>query len=285
MGYIDVNGVSLSLPDGRPLLDEVSFRVGEGTTSALIGANGAGKTTLFDLVSGFVEADEGQVVVCGWDVTRLGADGRARLGLGRSFQDARLFPGLTVWETIAAALERQIDVRDPIACALALPAAKRSERAINARVGELLDVMQLGAFRNKFISELSTGTRRIVDLACVLAHDPQVLLFDEPSSGIAQRETEALGPLLLRIRESTGASLLVIEHDMPLITSIADKIIALELGGVIAEGEAAEVVRDPKVVASYLGASEEVIARSGVIDRTPRRRTRRRTSSISAGRN
>ena len=134
------------------------------------------------------------------------------------------------------ALERQLEVRDPVAAALNLPAVADSEAKLRKRVDELIELMGLGAFADKFVSELSTGSRRIVDLACVLAHDPKVILFDEPSSGIAQRETEALGPLLLRIRDATGASLLVIEHDMPLITSISDGMLALDLGRVIARG-------------------------------------------------
>ncbi len=123
--------------------------------------------------------------------------------------------------------------------------------------------MGLDAFRDKFVRELSTGSRRIVDLACVLAHGPSVLLLDEPSSGIAQREAEALGPLLLRIREALGASILVIEHDVTLLTSMSDRIVALDLGEVIATGPPDEVVQDPRVVASYLGTTESVVARSG----------------------
>jgi branched-chain amino acid transport system ATP-binding protein len=137
--------------------------------------------------------------------------------------------------------------------------------------------MGLEAFADKFVSELSTGSRRIVDLACVLAHEPTVILFDEPSSGIAQRETEALGPLLMSIRESTGASLVVIEHDMPLITSISDRMIALDLGAVVTEGTPDEVVNHPYVIASYLGTDEHVIARSG--EGRPPRRTRRSSRS------
>jgi ABC-type branched-subunit amino acid transport system ATPase component len=113
------------------------------------------------------------------------------------------------------------------------------------------------------VRELSTGSRRIVDIACILAHGPSVLLLDEPSSGIAQREAEALGPLLLRIRSMTGASLLIIEHDVPLLTSISDRMIALDLGEIVAIGTPQDVIRDPKVVASYLGESEAVVARSG----------------------
>ena len=127
---------------------------------------------------------------------------RARLGLGRSFQDARLFPALTVQETIAVALERSVEVTRPASprrCTCP-PSSTPRPRSRN-RVDELIELMGLGAFRDKFVHELSTGSRRIVDLACVLAHQPTVLLLDEPSSGIAQREAEALGPLLLRIRD------------------------------------------------------------------------------------
>ena len=195
----------------------------------------------------------------------------------------------TVRDTIAVALERQIDVRDPIAAALNLPIVAESERVIEEKVDELVDLMGLDAFADKFVSELSTGSRRIVDLACVLAHEPKVILFDEPSSGIAQRETEALAPLLLRIRESTGASLLVIEHDMPLITSISDRMIALDLGTIVTDGPPDEVVNHPLVVASYLGTDENVIARSGTRHNETgesngtRRRTRRRAETSTKG--
>jgi branched-chain amino acid transport system ATP-binding protein len=141
------------------------------------------------------------------------------------------------------------------------------------RVDELVDLMNLGAYANKFVSELSTGTRRVLDLACLLAHRPEVVLIDEPSSGIAQRETEALGPMLLEIRDRTETAMVVIEHDMPLISSISDELLALDLGRVIARGEPTQVLNDPRVVASYLGSTEEAINRSGA---------RQRRSAIAA---
>ena len=241
----------------------VSLAVAPGEVVGIIGPNGAGKTTLFDLISGFTRADHGRVLLGGVDLTGRRPDGRARAGLGRSFQDARLFPALTVEETISVALERWVQVRDPFNPALHLPAAFDSEEAVRRRVDELIALLNLEAFRSKFVSELSTGSRRVVDLACVVAHRPSVVLLDEPSSGIAQRETEALGPLLLRIRDELGASLVVIEHDMPLVTAIADRLIALEQGHVITEGPPGEVLHHPDVIASYLGATEAVIARSG----------------------
>jgi ABC-type branched-subunit amino acid transport system ATPase component len=134
---------------------------------------------------------------------------------------------------------------------------------IRQRVEQLLELLGITDFRDKLTRELSTGSRRVVDLACVLAHEPSVLLLDEPSSGIAQREAEALGPLLLRIRDETGASLLVIEHDVPLLLSISDRVVALDLGEVVTTGLPADVVNDPRVVAAYLGTTEAAIARSG----------------------
>ncbi len=128
---------------------------------------------------------------------------------------------------------------------------------------DLIGLMSLGAFRDKFVAELSTGSRRIVDLAMAIAHDPTVLILDEPSSGIAQRETEALGPLLRRIQAEAGCAMLIIEHDMPLITSVSDEIIALELGAVVCQGPPQQVISDPRVVSSYLGGDLDVINRSG----------------------
>jgi ABC-type branched-subunit amino acid transport system ATPase component len=146
------------------------------------------------------------------------------------------------------------------------------------RVEELIALMGLGAFREKLVGELSTGTRRIVELACILAQEPTVLLLDEPSGGVAQRETEALGPLLQRVQAFTGCSILVIEHDMPLLSSICDDMYALELGGVIARGTPAEVLEHPRVIESYLGTNEAAINRSGAQGKQPTtaRRTRRR---------
>jgi branched-chain amino acid transport system ATP-binding protein len=256
---------------GVRAVSEVSFELARGQILGVIGPNGAGKTTLFDLLSGYIPPDQGRLLLSGEDITHLSADARARRGLGRSFQDARLFPGLAVDETIALALERHVEVRDPFATAVGLPMVRESEAAVAARVDELIGLVGLSAYRSKFVRELSTGTRRIVDLCCQLAHDPDVMLFDEPSSGIAQREAEALGPMLQRIRAATGASMIVIEHDMPLVRSVADEIIALDLGRLVVRDVPDVVLHDPRVVASYLGTSDAALARSGtqgVLDRT-----------------
>jgi ABC-type branched-subunit amino acid transport system ATPase component/ABC-type branched-subunit amino acid transport system permease subunit len=268
-------GVVLSAQDlavafgGVRAVRGVSFDLHEGEILGLIGPNGAGKTTVFDLLSGFLVPTAGQVQFLGQDVTGCSPDERARRGLGRSFQDARIFASLTVAENIALSLERHLEVHDHVAAALGLPAVREMEQDIAWSVADLIELMSLGAFRDKLVGELSTGSRRVVDLAMAIAHDPVVLILDEPSSGIAQRETEALGPLLQRIRRETGCAMLVIEHDMPLITGVSDRLLALELGKVIAEGTPQEVIGDPRVVSSYLGGDSAAIGRSGAA--APRR--------------
>jgi branched-chain amino acid transport system ATP-binding protein len=143
--------------------------------------------------------------------------------------------------------------------------------------------MGLGAFHDKFINELSTGSRRVVDLACVIAHEPIVLLLDEPSSGMAQKETEAMGPLLQRVKEATGCTMLLIEHDMPLVTSVSDELIALETGHIVTRGKPRDVTNDPRVVSAYLGTDERVVARSGTLrTATGRRRVNAKATNAKA---
>jgi ABC-type branched-subunit amino acid transport system ATPase component/ABC-type branched-subunit amino acid transport system permease subunit len=247
---------------GITAVDDVSIQLHEGEIVGIVGPNGAGKTTLFDLVSGFIVPDAGSILLEGRDVTRLRPQRRAMLGLARSFQDARLFAGLTVHQALCVALDRPIRFWDPITAMLYFPNVVLAERRLGKQADELIAMLGLDDYRDKFVSDLSTGSRRIVDLACQIGIQPKVILFDEPSSGIAQRETEALGPLLVRIRDITGASILLIEHDMPLVSAVSDRIIALDLGRVVIEGDWETVRNDAHVVASYLGSTREVIERS-----------------------
>jgi len=266
---VEVRGLGVAFGGIRAVHD-VSFAVERGEVVGLIGPNGAGKTTLLDMVSGYLRPDSGAVSLDGRDLTGLRPHQRAALGLGRSFQDSRLFPSLTVEETLLVALERWLDVRDPLNAAFRLPPFVDSEAAARHRVDELVDLLGLEAFRSKFVGELSTGSRRVVDLGCVLALAPTVVLLDEPSSGIAQREAEALGPLLLRIRDTLHASLVVIEHDMALVSSVSDRLVALDQGDLVTSGPPAEVLAHPTVVESYLGADRAVLARSHATTTAPR---------------
>ena len=258
---LTVEDVHLSF-GGVQALSGAGIDVAAGEIVGIIGPNGAGKTTLFDVISGFVQPDSGGVALDGKDVTTLDPHARAKLGLGRSFQNARLFPAMTVRENIAVAFERHLTVRNPLLAAIWAPSLRRAERRVGRQVNALIDQLGLGAYADKFVNELSTGTRRAVDIACVMASEPRVLLLDEPSSGLAQAETEELGPLVLRLSRQTGCGMLVIEHDVPLITSISDRMYAMELGAVIASGTPREVQENPNVQGSYLAASRDATARS-----------------------
>jgi ABC-type branched-subunit amino acid transport system ATPase component len=272
---LDARGLRKSY-GGLVAVSDVSLQVMSGETLGLIGPNGAGKTTTFELLSGFVPADAGTVVFDGDDVTTYGPEARAQLGLVRSFQDSGLFPTLTVLESVAVALERVAPTR--VLSSIAFPSA--SERAKQAGARDIVSLMGLDGYRDLQIQELSTGTRRIAEMACLVATRPKLLLFDEPSTGIAQRETEALGDVIQEIKRALGVTLVVIEHDMPLITGIADRIVAMADGRVIASGSPRDVQRDPLVVEAYLGGSLEAIQRSGAATASPngarsRRRVRR----------
>ena len=266
---VAVTGPVLAVSDlsvhfgGIAAVNQATLHVESGEIVGLIGANGAGKSTLMNAVGGFVGAS-GSVTLLGEEVSAKSAGHRASLGLGRTFQAATLFPELTVNETLLVALEAN-GRAGLVATALGLPAARRHRRAALAEVGELIDFLGLSRYQDHYISDLSTGTRRVVELAGLLARNAKVLCLDEPTAGLAQRETEAFGPLITTIQKELAASVLLIEHDMPLILGISQRVYCLEAGSVIAEGSASEVRNDPKVIASYLGTDERAIVRSGEV--------------------
>jgi branched-chain amino acid transport system ATP-binding protein len=250
---------------GVTAVDDVDLDIQPGEIVGLMGPNGAGKTTVLDVLSGFVVPDSGTVrLISGdggdLDLSALSPDARAMLGLGRSFQDARLFPGLSVTETLAVSCERWVTSREPLAAALRLPASVLSEAEVFERVERILALLRLAVFRDRFASELSTGSRRLVEFGCLLAQEPEVLLLDEPSAGLARAEAEALGPVLKGIRDATGAALVLVEHDVPLLRATCDRLVALDAGRIIATGTPAEVLDDPLVVRAYLGGAAPVTA-------------------------
>src|SRR5438270_2000459 len=245
---------------GLAALDDVSLEVRQGEIVGLIGPNGAGKTTFMECISGFQPVRTGKITFYGGGVETdllLWPPGfRAGLGIGRTLQNVRLFPYLTVLDNLRVALHRHVR-SGALANALALPQARDEERRILADAQGLIDLLGLDAFAESYASELSYGTLRLVELGCMLALRPSLLLLDEPSSGISQKETEALGPLLLRVKKETDATIIMIEHDMPLIMGLADWIHCLDAGRNLAAGTPEVVQANPAVIEAYLGTPRE----------------------------
>lgn len=247
---------------GNIAVSDVSFAVYKGELVGLIGTNGAGKSTLMNAISGFVPA-QGSIQVLGRQVGHMSAAKRHGLGLGRGFQAATLYPDLTVRETIMVALEaREKSLLVP--SMTGLPPSPAAERRKRSEADELIGYLGLGRYADHFTATLSTGTRRIVELGGLLAVDAKVLLLDEPTGGVAQREAEAFGPLIKRIQSELDATVVVIEHDMPLVMSISDRVYCMEAGEIIAEGTPSQVRDNPLVIASYLGTDTRAIQRSDI---------------------
>ena len=255
---LQVTGAARSF-GGIKAVAGVDLAVQPGEILGIIGPNGAGKTTLFEIIAGFTAPDSGSIVFNGRDITKLSPEARAKLGLVRSFQAARLYPTMSVLETVMVAMERTA----PTGVTSSLLGLPMADRAKKARAMQYLEVMGLDYLQAKPVGELSTGTRRMVEITCMLALDPQVLLLDEPAGGIAQSEGESLVQLLTGVNRDLGTTLVVVEHDLPLLFRLAQRVVAMELGAVIAEGSPDAVRNHPDVVRSYLGADMTAVERSG----------------------
>jgi len=255
---LTVSDVRLSF-GGVHALDGASLEVPQGQIVGVIGPNGAGKTTLFDCISGFRRPDSGSIVLHrpdGGDVelTRRAPFERTALGVGRTFQNARLFQSMPIRDILRTVQHDGMKRSGFFRSALGVGGSMIDEREVADRADEVLELVGLTSHADKPAMELSTGMLRLCELAAVVAVRPKLLLLDEPSSGIAQKETEALAPLLRRLADYLGATVVLIEHDMPLIMGISDTMIAMAAGRVIATGTPAEVREHPEVLTSYLGA-------------------------------
>ncbi len=257
---LSVRDVSVSF-GGVHAVDAVTLEVAAGEIVGVIGANGAGKTSLLNAIGGRVPSSGG-VLLYGREVSALAPARRAQLGVSRGFQDARLFPTLTVRETVELALHRQHPT-GAFGALVGAPWVRLTETKLVAEADDIIERFGLTAFADLPGDRLSTGTRHICDLAAQAATRPRLMVLDEPTSGIAQRETEAFRPLIRAVADELGCAILVVEHDMPFLMAVADRIYCLERGRVIAEGTPAAVREDPAVVASYLGAARPRAAAQG----------------------
>jgi ABC-type branched-subunit amino acid transport system ATPase component len=247
---------------GLLAVDHMSFTAEPGSIVGLIGPNGSGKTTTLDVISGFVRPSNGSVTLDGLSLAECLPEERRGIGMIRSFQDCRLFPELSVEDVLLC----NEDAGQPvgvISSTLQMPWARRREQEKHAAVARAIDAFGLGRFLHHRIAELSTGTRHVVDLASILLADPRILLLDEPTAGIAQREAEAFIPLLRRLQQVTNTTVIIVEHDVPLIFALCSQVVVIEAGRVVSIGTPDEVSRDPRALAAYLGASEEALAVSG----------------------
>lgn len=267
---IGADRVSVSF-GGKQALADVSVTAAGGEVVGLMGPNGAGKTTLFDVLSGQLRPSAGAVSLNGEPVTELPSHERAKLGLGRTFQQARLFPGMTVAECLMVSMERARPSQT-MATLVGLPAARVEERTKRRRAGELAEFFDLQEYLDQPVSELSTGLRRATELACVVGMGSRVLLLDEPTAGFSRQETEAFEPLLRSVRDELDATVIVVDHDVALMSRLVDRLYVLVAGELVASGDPGILSTNDQVLAAYFGE------RRGT---GRRRRRRRRTPSTT----
>ena len=247
---------------GVRAVDHVDLVAEAGRIVGLIGPNGSGKTTVLDAVSGLVAPSAGRVRIDGVNLADYLPEERIEVGIVRSFQDCQLFPELSVENTLLLCEDARREV-GVVSSTLQMPWARRAEREKMRAVDGVIEAFGLGRFRNHRTSELSTGTRRVVDLASIVLADPRLLLLDEPTAGIAQREAEAFIPLLRRLHEVANTTIVLVEHDVPLVFELCSDVVVMETGQVVSAGSPDQVSRDPRALAAYLGASEEALLVSG----------------------
>ncbi|HUR07633.1 MAG TPA: ABC transporter ATP-binding protein [Nonomuraea sp.] len=245
-----VTGISRSF-GGVYAVGDVTLSVAEGEVCGVIGPNGAGKSTLFNLITGHLPADRGEITFLGRRVERLPPHRRARLGMSIVFQGARVFRGMTVRENVMVGMHSRTRAGF-VAAALRLPRHRADEREIAREADLALDRVGLAEWADRSADQLPIGQQRALQLARALCARPRLLLLDEPASGLRGGERERLAALVEELRAS-GLTILLIEHDVAFVTRLADRVVVLDLGRVIADGSPAEVRADPLVLAAYLG--------------------------------
>ena len=231
-------------------VNDVSLSVAPGELRAIIGPNGAGKTTFFNLITGLFPPSGGEILLDGADITRTDAVARVRMGLARTFQITEIFPELTVAENIRIAVESASGFR----LRPWLSAAERS--AVREKIDEILAATRLTAQAGRLVGELAHGDQRSAEIAMALALRPRVLLLDEPTAGMGEQETYQVAGLIRRLHKHTGYTIVLIEHDMRVVFNLADRIMVLAEGSLLAEGSPQEIADNPAVQAAYLGKAE-----------------------------
>ena len=238
---------------GLKAVDSVSFAVEKGEILSIIGPNGAGKSSIFNLISRLYEPTSGRIYFEDQDITEEPPYGIARLGIARTFQNIELFENATVLSNLLVGRHRH-STTSLWQEVLFLPGVRRDEKAHRRRVEQVIDFLDLAAHRDKLISGLPYGVRKVIELARALCTEPKLILLDEPSSGLNVEETDDMSFWIRDMKTELGITVLMVEHDMTLVNRVSDRVIALNYGKVLAMGTPAEVQAHPDVVAAYLGA-------------------------------
>ena len=252
---LQVDALTLAFRGVRAL-SEVSFQVASGTITAVIGPNGAGKTSLFNTISGFYRPTSGRVHFKGQDITDVPTPLRAKLGLGRSFQNIALFRGMTVLDNIK--LGRHAHLKTNVLDALFyMGRARREEAELRADIEErIIDFLEIDHIRNAPVSALPYGLQKRVEMARALAMQPEILMLDEPVAGMNREETEDMARFILDVRAELGVTVLMVEHDMGMVMDLSDHVVVLNFGQLIAQGTPAVVQGNPEVIRAYLGSGD-----------------------------